>query len=339
MNENAFDRKYEIRFARYEEIDEIMRFLDIYWKKNHILAINRDFFEYEMVVDGNVNFVIAKDKESGVIHGLHGFIPASKNKEKLDIWGSIWKVIPGAMGLLGLEIVKRLEAFTKTRAFLSMGANPDTTVPLLKRVRRFEDVSKMQHFYCLAQCESYRIAKIGHYEPFEGKCDNPVRLIELKSIKEVEECFEFLNIENAFPYKDIWYINHRYFEHPIYTYQVYGLEKEKRIQALLICREQEYNGAIVLRIVDYIGKIELFAGIHGFLKERLEKYEYIDLYCYGVDSSYIKQAGMIELQENDTNIIPNYFFPYVAENIDIWVGTPHGKTVFFKADGDQDRPN
>lgn len=48
---------------------------------------------------------------------------------------------------------------------------------------------------------------------------------------------------------------------------------------------------------------------------------------------------MIELKENDTNIIPNYFSPYVAENIDIYVGAKYKGAVFFKADGDQDRPN
>ena len=70
-----------------------------------------------------------------------------------------------------------------------------------------------------------------------------------------------------------------------------------------------------------------------------KKYEYIDFYCHGFDTEYVRQAGMIELVENDTNIIPNYFAPYVAENIDIWVGTPKGRAMFFKADGDQDRPN
>ena len=63
------------------------------------------------------------------------------------------------------------------------------------------------------------------------------------------------------------------------------------------------------------------------------------MYCYGFDNTYIEQAGMIELAKDDTNIIPNYFAPYVAENIDIWVGAKSENALFFKADGDQDRPN
>ncbi|MCX4268310.1 MAG: hypothetical protein OSJ62_06550 [Lachnospiraceae bacterium] len=336
---NKYDEKYEIRFAKYEEIEEIMQFIDTYWKKDHILAKNRKFFEYEMVVDGKVNFVIAKDRKTEIIHGLNGFIIASKNNVKLDIWGSIWKVIPNSMGLLGLEITKRLEIYTNTRAFLCIGGNPKTTMPILQKARNYDDVSKMQHFYCLAKRENYYIAKISHYEPFVENQKYQVQFLRLKDIEELKKLYDFSYNVDAFPYKDIWYINHRYFEHPIYMYQVYGLVEDKKVKALFICREQEYNGTKILRIVDYIGKPKLFGGISKFLKEGLEKYEYIDLYCYGFDTSYVRQAGMIELQENDTNIIPNYFAPYVAENIDIWVGTPRGKAVFFKADGDQDRPN
>lgn len=338
---NKYDEKYDIRFAKYEEIDEVMQFIDTHWKKGHIMAKNRKFFEYEMVVDGKVNFVIAKDRETGIIHGLHGFQIASKNKDKLDIWGSIWKVIPESMGLLGVEIVKRVKAYTGTRAFLSIGGNPITTVPINKKILNFDDVGKMQHFYCLAKREHYNIAKVSHYEPFIENKENQVQYVQFRDIEELKKSYDFIYNIDAFPYKDIWYINHRYFEHPIYIYQVYGLIEDQKVKSLLMCREQEYNGAKVLRIVDYIGKPELFSGLSGFLKNNLEKYEYIDLYCYGFNTSYIYQAGMIELQDDDTNVIPNYFAPYVAENIDIWVGTPKGKgkATFFKADGDQDRPN
>ena len=102
---NKYDEKYDIRLAEYDEIDEIMQFIDEYWRKDHILARDRSFFEYEMVNGERVNFVIAKDKDTNKIHGIHGFLSASKDI-KPDMWGCIWKVIPGSMGMLGLEIVK-----------------------------------------------------------------------------------------------------------------------------------------------------------------------------------------------------------------------------------------
>jgi hypothetical protein len=40
------------------------------------------------------------------------------------------------------------------------------------------------------------------------------------------------------------------------------------------------------------------------------------------------------------NIIPNYFEPFVAENIDIYFfSNTNEKVYIFKGDGDQDRPN
>lgn len=338
---NKYDEKYEIRLARYDEIDEIMQFIEQYWKKGHILARDRQFFEYEMIVDNQVNFIIAKDRESKKICGLHGFLMASKNKQKLDIWGSIWKVCPEVMAFLGIEIVKRAGLLTGTRNFLSIGGNPNTTVPINKKILKLDDVGKMQHFYCLAEKNDYKVAVVNHYEKISKNIHKQTVVKLLQSFIELQNEFDFDLIENCSPYKDAWYIEHRYFNNPIYKYKVYGLhepEYEKSIQALLICREQEYNGVTVLRIVDYLGIHALFGGLSVFFEEELNKYEYIDFYSYGFENDIIKEAGMIELQENDTNIIPNYFNPFVPQNIDIWVGVPKGKATFFKADGDQDRP-
>ena len=340
---NKYDEKYEIRFAKYEEIDEVMKFIDEHWRKGHIMSRNRELFEHEYLINGQINVVIAKDKKSGKICAFHGFMPASMNKEKLDFWGSMWKTADGEMGLLGIELVKRWRTFQKHRANLGCGVNPNTAVPLMKKILNFGDVGKMKHFYCLSKRNEYKIAKIGHYEQFKENESYQVKIIPFKNIDEVKNNYDFSCNENILPYKDAWYINHRFFDYPINKYQVYGLKEDSSLkcEALLMCREQEYNGEKILRIVDYIGKADLFAGISKFLTEGLKEYEYIDLYCYGFDTKFVEQAGMIELKDDDTNIIPNYFAPYVAENIDIWVGTPKGyKTAtFFKADGDQDRPN
>ena len=43
--------------------------------------------------------------------------------------------------------------------------------------------------------------------------------------------------------------------------------------------------------------------------------------------------------ENDENVIPNYFAPFVQENVEIFFHAPNEEIVFCKADGDQDRPN
>ncbi len=337
---NKFDEKYDIRLAHYDEIDEIMEFLDVYWKEGHILARDREFFEYEMVVDGQVNFIIAKDRTTGKISGLQGFLRASKDKENLDIWGCIWKVVPGSMVLLGVEIAMRMESISGARNFLSIGGNANTAVPINKKILKYEEVDKMKHFYCLSNRENYNIAKIEHYEPFLTRDCEKTSIKQLIDFEELRFGYDFKKNEDKVPYKDDWYLQHRYYSHPIYKYEVYGLnyDKSDNYQALLVCREQECNGEKVLRIVDYMGDGKLFSGLSVFLKQKLETYEYIDMYCYGFNEEYIRNAGMIEIEKNDTNIIPNYFNPYECRNVDIWIGTPKGRAVYFKADGDQDRP-
>ena len=44
---NKYDEKYEIRLANENDIDSIMTFIDEHWKKNHILAVDRELFKYE----------------------------------------------------------------------------------------------------------------------------------------------------------------------------------------------------------------------------------------------------------------------------------------------------
>ena len=106
-------------------------------------------------------------------------------------------------------------------------------------------------------------------------------------------------------------------------------------------REESFSKSKSLRIVDYIGEQGLFSSLGEFLENlvRSENYEYIDLYTCGFEEKYIFSAGFSERTEDDANIIPNYFSPFVAENIDIYVRSPYENTLFMKADGDQDRPN
>lgn len=61
---NKYDERYDIRLARYDEIDKVMEFIDKYWKKNHIMARDRKLFEYEFLDGDEVNVMIAIDKST-----------------------------------------------------------------------------------------------------------------------------------------------------------------------------------------------------------------------------------------------------------------------------------
>lgn len=335
---NRFDEKYDIRFAKYEEIDEVMTYIREHWKEDHILANSRIFFEYEHVIDRKVNFLIAKDKESHEIEGVLGYLPASSDKNKLDIWGVIWKVNNNAMPMLGIELKKRLKEYTGARSELGVGANFETSVPLLKMILHYK-VRKMKHFYMLADLTEYKIAQVNCRNTKSILAEDITKVVEYSGIMELEREYDFSINKDDIPFKDKWYIDHRYFKHPVYQYHVCGLYIEDKSQALLVYREQRYEGATAIRIVDYVGVHKVFAGLGAFFSQLLEKVEYIDFYCSGFEDDYIKQAGFCERTNTDDNIIPDHFAPFERKNIDIFVVSSCEECMFYKADGDQDRPN
>ena len=345
---NKYDERYEIRLARKSDIDDIMRFIDEHWRKGHIMARDRKLFEYEYV-DGDgddVNFVLAIDRRTRSIEGVFGFLSCSRTTDpaRKDIWGSMWKVVDGRDNIpfLGVELARRVVALTGCRTQIGTGANPKTTVPL-RRMFFGDKTARMKHYYLLNKdIDEYRIAVIRHRPDKRPRNDGlETNLLELKSIDEVRKHFDIDSV-GTIPYKDYWYINKRYFNHPYYRYTVYGLQDENGTTgALMMTRAVECNGSKVLRIVDYFGDQRPFAGLGTAFEKiiRENRYEYIDFYTHGFHEAYILDAGFTLRTDNDPNIIPNYFEPFLRENVDIWVHYKYDNTLFFKADGDQDRPN
>lgn len=336
---NRFDEKYDIRLARYDEIAEIMSFIDLYWKKDHILAKDKSFFEYEMVVDGNVNFVIAKTKKDNLIEGVLGFLPCSKDEDNLDLWGVIWKTIPDAMPLLGIELKKRLMLLTGARTELGVGANPNTAIPLLKRLCHYY-TGKMKHYYRLSDCNDFIVANVKTKNIPEIVLSEDISIKSITDYQRFRSFGELLLDKKMIPYKDLWYYKRRFFEHPIYKYEVWGISQNVK-KAIMITRQQNYKNVIVTRIVDYLGDQSLFSGCGRFFDEILATSEYIDFYFDGFNENYVRMAGMIEVDDGEGNIIPDYFYPFERQNVDIYVDSSNNthRCLFYKADGDQDRPN
>lgn len=338
---NSYDEQYEFRVANKDDIENIMEFIEKHWKKDHIMAHNRSFFEYEFLEpDGTVNFILAIDRKKGTIEGLNGFLKASHDPEHLDVWGSIWKVLDGNKGMLGAELIKRRKELTGCRCDLDVGDNPDTAIPVLKvLLKRY--TAKMKHYYILSDRSEYKIAKV-EYLPKRKKGDDSFEVVRFSDIDEIREQFDAYEYTGMTPFKDYWYIEHRFFEYPVYDYEVYGIKKDGKVKALFVLRNQQYEDRIATRFVDYIGDRSLISGIGDFLDDyicRNDAIEYIDFYCEGIDEEDVLSAGFVTLKDDDSNIIPNYFGPFLQKNIDIWVDSRDKESLFTKADADQDRPN
>lgn len=343
---NKYDERYEIRLAKIDDIENIMKFIEKYWKKNHILSIDRKLFEYEYLDGENVNFILAIERKTDLIQGIFGFIRCSNTKEykKKQIWGSLWRINDECENIpfLGIELAKRACSMINCYNHIGNGANPNTTVPL-RRLFFKDKVGKMKQYYYLnTNINEYNIANIKiNIVPKYLENHKKIELVKFNSIDDIKDKFD-LNSIKTIPYKDEWYINRRYFSHPYYNYDVYGIKNSnKKIEALIIMREIEYNNRKILRVIDYVGKQELFSYLGEKFNELMleNNYEYIDFYEFGFNDEYILKAGFKFRDDNDINIIPNYFEPFLQENIDIWVHYKDPNTLFFKGDGDQDRPN
>ncbi|MNB92123.1 hypothetical protein D3C75_392170 [compost metagenome] len=342
---NQFDEKYTIRFAEEDDIEAIMSFIYIEWKKDHIFANNRDYFCYEHQFDDKVNYILAIDKETSNIEGILGFLEASCSEKNKDIWGVMWKVRDSKdnMPFLGIELMKRLMAETKCRAEIGVGANPKTSIPILKVMLGFH-VGKMKHSYRLNEdTEEFKIAVIKNKLTFPSVPSvKQYRLKKFSSIDELTECYDLESNKDIIPYKDEWYVKRRYFQHPVYNYSVWGIQDElQTTSAILIGREISLYNSKILRIIDYIGDHSALSRLYDEFGHLLSSrgYEYIDFYYYGINEKYVSDAGFVLRDESDENIIPNYFEPFVQKNVDIWVNSSVSNVTICKGDGDQDRPS
>lgn len=335
---NMYDEACEIRLAKWEDIPEIMDFVEKEWRHGHILGRDRAFFEYEHASGGVVNFIIARNRETGRLDGMLGFLPASSCPDCLDLWTVMWKTRPGCVPLLGLELMNRIYPLTGCRYALGIGDNPKTTVPLLRRTDPEIKIFRLEHYYLPDDRDDFRIAKIA-YRPETGEISGEEpRVCRLEDVVQTAEYIDFSDT-SVVPYKDEGYLDHRFFRHPVYDYRVYGL-RQGTASALLVTRVQEHDGARALRIVDWLGDQRCFAGLNAFFREEMKALdcEYTDFFVSGFQEDFLTRAGFAKIRENDENVIPDYFHPFEQRNVQIWADGRPEKCLFCKADGDQDRP-
>lgn len=332
----------QIRFAKPEDKEAIVRFLQEHWSAQSILVKSRRIFDFQYGRDGGCGFVLAIDDETGEIFGLKGFFPFN-HEEHPDIAAALAIVLQGVRPMLGMEIERFLERETCCRWLCSTGLNPQTSVRVYQLFKKQYTVDTLRHYYRLADLPAYQTAKVVRKNipvPSEGGA----RLIPIPSAEALDTLFDLNARRENLPYKDAAYLNYRYFHHPVYSYQVYGLlpPGESRARALLIARPCEGGGGRALRIVDYIGGQAAMAAAGPELDRLLAAggYEYADFYCYGFEDSLLRAAGFSLRDGQDPNIIPNYFEPFLQKNVDIhFFALKAEKMLICKADGDQDRPN
>lgn len=328
---------YIIRFADYRDIPSIMRFIDSDWKKGHILAHDRELFEWQYVDRKKVNMVLGLNTK-GEIQAVLGFITYGTDDNK-DYCTSVWRAREGN-SFLGIKLLLFLLKEEPHRVMFSNGINVKTSGGIYKRLGIH--IGKLKQWYRLQQHKDYRIANIETREIPKIKLENKFDLYLVSSFDEFVSCVSpELFTRERIPFKGKEYINNRYFNHPSYKYEIYAVFDENQIaHSAIVFRLQRYNDTCVLRIVDFLGRLNDFYYLTQSIEDLAKFYnaEYIDIYEYGLDDSMLYDSGWLLVGSNE-NIIPNYFAPYVQSNIEINICMTDENIVLFKGDGDQDRPN
>lgn len=334
----------KIRLAEYTDKRDILLFIKEYWNQEHIFIKWDELFDnYYGFSENRINFAIAQDEQDGKIYGICGFIYANHNLHP-DVWLALWRVIPSSIPGLGMQLVNFIHKELKCRVLCCCGIRED-----VKKLYRFMGYTtgSLKHFYFLADHPTYNIAIVNRKKPSSIPCGLN-KWILIASAEEFESRVDFDDevYKNIKPYKDMAYIENKYYHNLAYQYKVWGICEEKSItekyQAIIIGREICCNGSKILRIVDFLGNELLLenSGVFADTLLREQGYEYIDIYEYGLKDETLEKLGMVLWDEDDPNIIPNYFEPFEQSNVKIHFFTSDTENFrMFKADGDQERPN
>lgn len=326
----------EIRLAKLDDLERVMRFYRENWSENHPIGNFRELMEFQHVIKNEFRYVLAEEK--GKICGAIGYIQYNES-ETPDISTTMVCAAEGTDGLLSMEMTEYLEKAIHCRYHYGSGMEPK--VGGLTAKARGGWLERMRHFYRLSDRDCYQVAKIADKIILPVKEDSieQTSLVELQSVKELIDHLDDEYLKSRVCYKDKEYYIHRYMEHPVYHYHLW-----KWNDGILVGRVQRYKEANVLRIVDWIGEDESLVGL-GIALDRwmsMEDIEYTDFYCYGISAEIMKHAGFTERTIEDVNIIPNYFSPYMPENKEIYIslGKEYKEGLHvFRGDSDQDRPN
>ena len=340
---NRYDEQYVFRLANVNDVPDIMKFIHDEWSKDHIFSYDKELFlwqygRHEYGDEENINFV-HKERKSGII-GIVGFVAYDENNENIS--PAMTKIVTkDILPMSGLELMKRQMALVGEKEHFASGTNPKTILPLYIKVFKYVTGIMQQYYMLNPDFDDYLVASKGGDVKIPGYVRAGYRLREVKSFEELQSVYDVNEKNERMIYKSPEFIEKRYFEHPVYSYRKWIVTDENnRPKGVLFGREIIQFDRTVLRFVDYRGNLQhlskLGEPLHILMKEG--KYEYIDLMVSDLSDCHLEEAGFALLDPDGETIIPNYFEPFVKENIKNYYQS-RTNIVVFKADGDQDRPN
>ena len=333
-----------LKILNFRNLKKLRIFIKNNWKKDHILAKDKSFLIWQYHKKKKISTAAAIFKNK--ILGIQMYIPQShfdsrlSNKEIfLTIFRCLETKIPGLSIKIFKFILKKFKpSFIGTTGFSHRMIN-------FHKWQGFK-VGLMNHHVAISPFKKkFKIAGVPkRIKKFNySKESEKYKIIEIKAsninLYKVDRSFY-----NQIPKKTLNFIFNRFLKHPIYSYFIFAVIKNKKITSTCILRMVKKNKISIFKIVDFIGHEKFFTHYRNVFFKLIKLYaaEYIDFYSYGINEKYILNAGFINRRKHKNLIIPEYFEPFVKKNINLmygYINNTKKKVKIFKGDGDRDRPN
>lgn len=338
----------DVHLCGADEIGLVMRFIETYWAKGHVLAHDRGLIDWQhRRADGDYNFIVAKRGNDSELLGVLGFIPTARYDQSLaddeTVWLAVWKVRPtGAPGGLGLALLRELTALHAASAIAVVGIGPAEHIGMY-RALGFATGELSQYYMLNATRDDFELASLPAEPPRGPIANGSARLSEVGK-RDFGDAVRRVSIDgDANPRKSTRYFESRFFDHPVYEYQLYLVESSAGA-GVVAARRATHDGRTALRIVDFLGSEAVFAECGPGVQQLVQSVhaEYADVWNAGFATSTFDRAGFHKVDPDGAVVIPNYFEPFLQRNARIsYALRSRSKRplAIFRADGDQDRPN
>ena len=293
------------------------------------------------------NFVIATFNSK--IIGCHGFISHSHFSEELSSNDTVWLVNWLALKGLpnpGLDLLFFPMKSLNFKKIGTVGCNSRATA--IFKALGFK-VGELNHYFAVNPNIS-NFSLIIAPKNLMNSLKSSSKNIQSKKLKLTNSKFQLgvfgKDIDKLIKKfgKDETYFINRYIRHPYYKYKIYWIYSLNNSLGFIVTRICKFQDKKALRIVDFFGHDKALIGINVPLQQLLVKIgaEYVDFYEYAIDDLVMSKSGLHKNNFNDQIVVPNYFEPFVKQNINLrWaIKTSNSiMTPMFKGDCDQDRPN
>ena len=297
-------------------------------KKDHIFVKNKKiiqfFYNYKKLKNFNMLLLYYKNEITAAM-GVVTYSNWSFSNNLKDKFIAFLLKKPGSQSTIPLfGYLNKLNP----KLLAAININKHTTG---KIYNHFSEVKKFSHYYIKNPELKCNLSK---------KLVNPKKINNPKFKYEISSNLRKMPLQKFHPKKNKKYFINKYINNPFYKYQLFKIFKNNKLKLIFVFRIIKIKKISFVRIVDAFGDLKLKNNISSLFIDFIVKnhHEFIDLYIYSNKVLNIEKLGF---NKKKNEFIPYYSEPYNNKVTDLHIcilKSDKNENVFFKGDGDAERP-